>query len=211
MWRRLAIPFAAATLFMVTACSSGGANLGNPTSPPTATPDVTSQQNLPYAGAPKVSTPLPESIFTGDPCADTLTPDQVLKAVGKPSETVRKDQDSIGPGCEWFNTSTTGQVIMRYATKLQGGLSAIYENVKPKAEIWKPIDLLQGFPAVAYVSPSGGSPDKFCQISVGATDNTTIEVSMFLSLNSQGKKDPCESAKNVTDLIMTSLRAKAGV
>ncbi|WP_167369631.1 DUF3558 domain-containing protein [Amycolatopsis orientalis] len=196
-----------ATAVAVAACSGGGVT------PPVSSmkSSVAPEQTLPYGGAPKVSTPLPESIFAGDPCADTLNADQILKAVGKPSETERKDADSIGPGCEWFNTVTTGQVIMRYALKLPGGLSAIYENVKPKAEVWKPIASLQGFPAVAYVSPSGGSPDKFCQISIGVTDNTTVEISNFLGLTSQGKKNPCDSANIVADLVMTSLRAKAGV
>ncbi|WP_340681647.1 DUF3558 domain-containing protein [Amycolatopsis coloradensis] len=205
------IALGAATALTVAACSGSGATPGTSTPAPPTTPAASSGQELPYAGAPKVSMPLPESIFSGDPCADTLNADQILKAVGKPSETKRVDADTVGPGCQWLNKSTTGQVTMRYATKLPGGLSAIYENVKPKAEIWKPISSLQGFPAVAYVSPSGGSPTEFCQISIGATDSTTIEVSVFLSLNSEGKKDPCESANTVADLVMTSLRAKAGV
>ncbi|MGY6653372.1 DUF3558 domain-containing protein [Amycolatopsis sp. TRM77291] len=208
--RTWVIGLSVASLSVIAGCSGSGSGPGVTASNPTA-PETAPERTLPYAGAPKVPAPFPESVFAGDPCADSLSAEQILQAVGKPSETKRKDADSIGPGCQWFNTVTTGQVIMAYATKLPNGLSAIYENVKPKAEVWKPIASLQGFPAVAYVSPSGGSPDKFCQISIGATDSTTIEVSVFLSLDSQGKKDPCESAEVVADLVMTSLRAKAGV
>nr|WP_219148226.1 DUF3558 domain-containing protein [Amycolatopsis sp. TNS106] len=204
--------FATAAALAVAGCSGGGATPTSSTPPPLTVPGTTSAgEALPYAGAPKVPNPFPESIFAGDPCADSLNAEQIDMVLGAPVQTKRADADSIGPGCDWANTVTGGHAIMAYAIKLPGGLSAIYENVKPKAEVWKPIASLQGFPAVAYVSPSGGSPDKFCQISIGATDNTTIEISAFLSIESKGKKDPCDAAKAVADSVLTSLRAKAGV
>ncbi|MFI6302821.1 DUF3558 domain-containing protein [Amycolatopsis thailandensis] len=208
---KFAIGFSAATAFMLAGCSGGDGTPSTSPLPPFSTSQTASEQALPYAGAPKVSMPFPEKIFTIDPCTDTLDADQTLKAVGKPAETKRVDAETVGPGCQWLNTMTGGQAIMRFATKLKGGLSPIYENVKPKAEIWKPISSLQGFPAVAYVTPSGGTPDRFCQLSIGATDNTTIELTINLGDTSRGKKDPCESANTVADLVMTSLRAKAGV
>ncbi|MFD5091014.1 DUF3558 domain-containing protein [Amycolatopsis thailandensis] len=211
MWRQFIVTaVCAAAVFAVASCSGRDTNSESLTSTPSTTTNETSRQALPYGDAPKVQTPLPESIFSGDPCADSLTADQIMKTLGKPVDTKRADAETVGPGCDWRNTVTTGHAIMRYATKLPDGLSAIYENVKPNALKWEPLTV-QGFPAVAYVSPSGGSPDKFCQVSIGATDNTTIEISGFLSLNSQGKKDPCDAAKSTADLVMTSLRAKAGV
>ncbi|MGW4830500.1 DUF3558 domain-containing protein [Amycolatopsis japonica] len=208
MQRRFTVAGLCVLTLLAASCSGGNATPGTA---PSSIPHSSSEQALPYGGAPKVSTPFPEPIFSGDPCADTLNADQIDIALGTPVDTKRADAETVGPGCDWRNTVTNGHVIMRYATKLQGGLSAIYENVKPRAEVWKPIASLQGFPAVAYVSPSGGSPDAFCQISIGATDNTTIELSMFLGITTRGKKDPCESANTVADLVMTSLRAKAGV
>lgn len=218
MIRRYVV-LAGASVLLVAGCASG-ATSGTPIAISTvvsgslsSAPAVATSsdgQGLPYAGAPKVTTPFPESLFSGDPCADSLTAQQINTAVGAPVETKRADESRIGPGCDWANTVTGGHVIMRYATKLPGGLSAIYKNVQPTALKWKPF-ALQGFPAVAYVGPSGGTPDRFCQLSIGATDSTTIEISIFLSDASRGQKDPCEAANTVVELIMTSLRGSAGI
>ncbi|WP_370946983.1 DUF3558 domain-containing protein [Amycolatopsis sp. cg5] len=215
--RRIAVTGVGLLVLAAAGCTGGGTTPGTPSPVPSSgagsssvAPDTSAPgQGLPYAGAPKVTTPFPESLFAGDPCADSMNPQQIDTAIGAPVKTKRADEDRIGPGCDWLNTVTGGHVIMAYGVKLKDGLSAIYKNVQPSALKWEPLTL-QGFPAVAYVGPSGGTPDRFCQISIGATDNTTIEVSMFLGDTTRGKKNPCDAANTVANLIMTSLREKAG-
>lgn len=209
-------PLVASAAFAIIASLAGCSGTTTPGTPsatspiePSATPDATTSP-LPYAGAPRVPNPLPSSITNGDPCADFLTPEQVKLSLGTPTRTKRADEASIGPGCDWANTETAGHIIAAYATALPDGLSAVYKNIKPKANPWREFPSIQGFPAVGYVTPSGGSPDEFCQVSIGVNDGLTVELSVFLGSASRGKSDPCEVGQKISDRVMTSLRQKAG-
>src|SRR4051812_31677693 len=55
--------------------------------------------NLPFAGAPAVSAPLPASVLSGDPCADAFTPAQAEDFLGAPLKQRRDDLPELGPQC----------------------------------------------------------------------------------------------------------------
>ncbi|WP_116200914.1 DUF3558 domain-containing protein [Amycolatopsis circi] len=165
---------------------------------------------LPHDGAPKVETPLPGSTLSADPCQTGLTPSQVETVLGSG----QKRQDSgagsqLGPSCAWSNLDTGANVVVAYDTKSQQGLSGVYQNTKPQAVVWRVLSPIQGFPAVAHAT-SGVAADQNCQVSVGVSDQETVDVSIGLSSAKKGTKDPCEVTERTADLVMTNLKHKAG-
>lgn len=210
--RALAAVCATAVTLVVTACSGGGQ-----AAPP---PDGTGQSGnapaggepprtaLPHSGAPKVASPLPASVFGGGPCT-ALDPRQVTMALGT-DVAGRPDQNKTGPMCEWVNQETGAEVSVGFITETHQGLSGPYQNTKPQSVVWRELPPIQGFPAVAHVTPAGGPPDEFCAVSVGIVDDLSFDVSAFLSWDKKGKVDPCDAVARLAGLVVTTLRQKAG-
>jgi uncharacterized protein DUF3558 len=193
---------------LATACSGDNSKPPQGSGQPSASVTVDGEA-LPHSGAPKVPSPLPASVLAGDPCGDALTQDQLKRALGmvpagKPGEI------PTGRKCDWSNQESGSFVGVYYVTTPREGLSASYQNVKPQATVWRELSPLQGFPAVASVTPSGGSPDEFCQVSVGLADDLAFNASVFLGRAKKGTVDPCEGAEKVADMVVTTLRQKAG-
>jgi hypothetical protein len=168
-----------------------------------------SQQALPYAGAPKVSNPLPDSVLSGDPCG-ALTAQQVRDALGIDIQGRRDSLPGIGPECIWSNVDSSAKVTVFFVTEPGKGLSDLYENSKPQSVVWRELPPVQGFPAVAYVTSFGGDPKTFCAVSVGLTDKLSIDVSLYLGDAKVGKVDPCTVAPRAADAVVTTLKQKAG-
>ncbi|MCU1687738.1 MAG: hypothetical protein JWQ81_8477 [Amycolatopsis sp.] len=197
---------AAAMAVLTTACSHSSA-----TPPPTSannTSTSATSSGLPHSGAPKVEHPLPASVVSGTPC-DGLTSQQLTQILTTVPPT-RPNTDAAGPSCTWINSDKNSLVSLAYDTQDHTGLSGFYENTKPQATVWKPLPDIQGFPAVAHVTPSGGSPTDFCQVSIGIADDISVDVSIGLSDAKKGKADPCEVTAQVSDMVVTNLRQKAG-
>jgi hypothetical protein len=213
MIRRTAIGIIG-VLALVSGCSNGNTS-GTPTPTPSSSTDSTgdssaapssSEQSLPFAGAPKVSNPLPASVLAGDPCADALTPEQITQALGAQVQGESNAINRIGPSCEWFNRDTTGKVTVTYVTETHVGLSGVYQNSRPGDSSWKELPLIQGFPAVAHNKVTSS-----CQVSVGLADDLSIDVTTHLgSSKGGGQSDPCEVAPQVANLVVTTLKKKAG-
>ncbi|MFD9889736.1 DUF3558 domain-containing protein [Amycolatopsis sp. NPDC059027] len=203
----------AALTMVLTGCSGTKPDPPGQTSskpPDGAANSSSTPQALPYAGAPKVATPLPNSVLTGGPCA-ALTAQQVKDGIGVNDPGKPDTVPGIGARCVWSNVETSGQVLVYYVTETGKGLSGLYENTKPQSVVWKPLPAIQGFPAVAYVSSSGGDPKDFCAVSVGIADNLTVEAAMFLGRSKRGKVDPCTIAPLEANDVVTTLRGKVGV
>lgn len=198
----------------VIAAAAGGCSRGLPSGSPPTTPqdsraaNSNPQPSVPFAGAPKVPAPLPDSALAGDPCT-ALTPQQVKDALGDNVNQKRHDISGIGPSCYW-SADTGAAVAVTLDTQPRHGLSGLYANVQPKAEVWKVLPAIQGFPAVANVTPSGGAPDRYCSISVGLLDTATVDVGLFLGDSKIGKIDPCNVASRAADAAVSTLRQKAG-
>jgi hypothetical protein len=211
MMRRAVIGIIGVLAF-VSACSDGNTT-GTPGSASLGSSDSgasqsnspsSSAQSLPFAGAPKVSNPLPASVLSGDPCADALTPQQVGDALGAQVHGEPHTVDQLGPSCEWFNRDTTGKITVLYVTRTHVGLSADYQNSKPGDSSWRELPLIQGFPAVAHNKTASS-----CQVTVGLADDFSIDVTVALSLAKSGKSDPCEVAPRAADAVVSTLKKKA--
>ncbi|OXM42540.1 DUF3558 domain-containing protein [Amycolatopsis alba DSM 44262] len=191
----------------------GACATGDPTDTvsqtPSSAPASSNSPNtsLPYAGAPKVTNPLPASVLSGDPCSTALTPGQVKQAIGvevpgKPNNLV----ETVGNGCTWANSATLGQILVTYVTKTHDGLSGVYKNSQPKNPIWRPLADIQGFPAVAY----SNNKDQDCTVTIGIADDLSVDVGGFLGDGKRGKADSCEVTAQMAGLVVSTLKQRAG-
>ncbi|WP_329065594.1 DUF3558 domain-containing protein [Amycolatopsis sp. NBC_01480] len=186
-------------------CSGGPAAAPASTSP--SSPTVAA---LPHSGAPKVEHPLPASVLSGDPCAEALTSTQLKDIIGIAPQGEHKDTAGLGPSCDWHNSDAGSLVTVSYSTEVQEGLSLVYQNTKPKSQVWRVLPPIQGFPAVAHLAIGADLQNQFCQVSVGITDELTFEATLILGNANRGKQDPCDLAPRVADMVVTNLRQKAG-
>lgn len=177
-------------------------------SSPSSVPSSPQAESLPHSGAPKVLNPLPASAIGGDPC-QSMTADQLKDALGQIQRTKPDTNSVVGPGCIWSNLDTDANLAVGYNSGDHSGLSGWYENTKPQAVVWKELTV-QGFPAVAHVTPSGGDPKDFCQISVGINDQQTVDVTVGLGDSKKGNTDPCQVTAHAADVVVANLRQKVG-
>ncbi|WP_244287363.1 DUF3558 domain-containing protein [Amycolatopsis rubida] len=199
------------TAVLLAGCSGGSAPSPAPDATNAPPPSSASGKTLPYAGAPKVEHPLPESVLSVHPCDGALTPEQVKTLVGKPTQGEHADNPALGTECHWSNRDTGSLATVLYTTKVSDGLSAAYANTKPQAKRWHPLSPIQGLPAVAAsVYKQQATTDSFCQVTVGISDQKTIDASVSLGYSQIGKKDPCDAAAVVADMVITNLKQKAG-
>ncbi|WP_409466913.1 DUF3558 domain-containing protein [Amycolatopsis sp. GA6-003] len=166
---------------------------------------------LPHSGAPKVEHPLPASVLSGQPCEQALTPDQLNQIFGTVPQGKPGILAGVGPKCEWSNLDSGAGLGIYYATLTHQGLSGLYQNTKPQAKVWRELPPIQGFPAVANSTFGSGTQNGFCQVSVGITDELTVDASLTPSDAKRASgADPCELSARVADLVVTNLKRKAG-
>ena len=201
----------AAGVVVLAGCSTGGAidTSAPPTSRDVSAPSTSrTTSTMPYAGAPKVSNPLPASVLDGDPCANALTPEQVKQAIGvqvagKPNTLVA---EALGPSCAWANITSLGQIIVTYVTQPRTGLSGVYKNTKPKNPVWREISDLHGFPAVAF----SDNTDHDCTVTIGIADDLSVDVGGILGDTKRGKADSCEVVAQMAGLVVDTVKKRAG-
>ncbi|WP_143132571.1 DUF3558 domain-containing protein [Amycolatopsis rubida] len=89
----------AATVVLVAGCSGGS----TPSLPPVLSdiPGSSSAagKTLPYAGAPKVENPMPDSVLSTHPCDGAFTSGQVREILGKEIPGKHADNASLGAQC----------------------------------------------------------------------------------------------------------------
>ncbi len=198
---------AAAVVAIVAGCS------GSPEAAPTNTPPVSSSAvaaGLPHSGAPKVEHPLPEAVVSGQPCEGALTSGQLNEIFGMVPQGKPETLPGIGPKCRWSNPDSGAGLTVYYGTQTRQGLSALYQNTKPKAQVWRELSPVQGFPAVASVSIGSDAKDQFCQVTVGITDESTVDAALTVGDSKRGKVDPCELSARVADMVVANLKRKGG-
>ncbi|MFB9924886.1 DUF3558 domain-containing protein [Amycolatopsis halotolerans] len=187
---------------LAAACSSP--TDGTATPPGSAT--APSSQTPPYGGAPKVENPLPDNALSGDPC-QALTSQQITDQLG--SALAGKPDSHPVPSCSWTNTETTASIGVSYYPASNDGLSNAYVNVKPQMKRWDVLPPIQGFPAVAYATQPGPTPNT-CDVLVGVTDRLSFLVDVAPRTGKMGKVDPCPLAADVANDVLTTLKQKAG-
>jgi hypothetical protein len=154
-----------------------------------------------------VDDPLSADVLDGSPCETALTADQVSTFLG--DSTRRSESDSqLGPVCNWSSNAGSGaSIAMNYQTKSDQGLSLAYQNVHPTAARWKPLDPIQGFPAVAYAT---SNDKRACVVVVGVSDELAYPMALTLGdkATSEGK-DSFDLGPQVADAVLTNLKARA--
>jgi hypothetical protein len=135
-----------------------------------------------------------------------LTTDQLDQILGTAPQGEPDSTAGFGPSCNWHADAT---VSVSYITQAHQGLSAVYQNTKPKVTLWPVLPLIQGFPAVGFADKLGERAGDICTVSVGIADDLSFNAGLVLSPAKTGKADPCDLAR-VADMVVTNLRQKAG-
>ncbi|WP_037360367.1 DUF3558 domain-containing protein [Amycolatopsis orientalis] len=206
--RTLATVLGAVAVASVAAGCSGGSAAPPSTSTPAS---ASTAAALPHSGAPKVEKPLPASVLSGQPCQEALTPDQLNQIFGTAPQGKPDNLAGLGPNCKWNNIDSGAGLTVSYTTQTHQGLSALYQNTKPQAKVWRELPPIQGFPAVAHSTYSSGTQDGFCAVSVGIADDLSFDASLTPSDAKRASgADPCELSARVADMVVTNLKRKAG-
>jgi hypothetical protein len=199
----------ALTAVTLAGCSSDPGTGGSPSSTQAvSSTSASAGSGLPYAGAPKITNPLPVSVLSSDPCASALTADQTKMIFGQVETGARSDSGTLGPACSWTNPETGALVLVTYILA-HDGLSAVYQNTKPHAIVWRET-IVQGFPAVAHLTKGSGPKEQFCTISVGIADNASADIGLTLSPAKIGTADPCSVDLQIAGMVAGNLKQKAG-
>ncbi|MCP2255643.1 Protein of unknown function (DUF3558) [Prauserella aidingensis] len=208
--KRIIVSLAACALLLTAACSSEADGQAEPTgsapTPPASSKAESSpsaSSDLPHSGAPAVENPLPEAVLEEHPCDAALTPQQLDDALGKEGVQQETKDTGAGPGCDWSNPERFSGLQVGYNTATREGLSAFYQNTKPKSAVFQEADPVAGFPAVEF-QPSVGSD--FCTTAVGLADEYSVSVTV--TVGDEGA-DPCQGAARVAADVVGNLKAKA--
>ncbi|MFI7680200.1 DUF3558 domain-containing protein [Actinophytocola sp. NPDC049390] len=199
-----------ATLMLAAGCTT--TSVGSPLPVPNGDPSEgsssvppSSDSELPFAGAPKVDDPLDTSQFQDDPCKALVAAqadDLNVHFPGEPGE------GPLGNTCGFRGKSDRRALVdVRSLDKYPYGLSATYQAEEDgKWAHFAKLPLVEGYPAVAYGAvdqrDTGG-----CVVDVGTSDEVVFEVSLQLSTDNIGKKDPCETAAMVAGMVVQTMKA----
>ncbi|MEV6642787.1 DUF3558 domain-containing protein [Amycolatopsis sp. NPDC051371] len=185
---------------LISACS------GTPKAPATTTTAPSSTASA-DSDVPKVQSPLPTTALDGSPCDSALTSSQVAHFLGQ-STPAKPSDTQLGPLCQWSSASGSGAgITVAYQTESDQGIRLAYQNVKPKAARWQPLEAIQGLPAVAYTNTDD---KRACVIVVGVTDELAFSTGLTLGDKAAGEgKDCFDLAPEVADTVLTNLKARA--
>jgi uncharacterized protein DUF3558 len=164
-------------------------------------------EDLPFAGAPKVDTPLDTSSYEQDPCK-SLSADQA-ENLSLPSAG-RIDHDVVlGVGCDWVNKETGGEVEIVFVVGDPTGLSSEYDaNKRGEWEFFEELPDIEGYPAIAR-----GDPDDrdigHCTVVVGVADDMAFETILRLSEVNVDRLKPCDVASEVAGMAVRTMKEGA--
>ncbi|MEV8613139.1 DUF3558 domain-containing protein [Amycolatopsis sp. NPDC051373] len=180
---------------VVAACSgsTGGTPEPSPSSPSSAGP-----------ATPKIESPLPASLIQGDPCA-ALTPAQVDSLFTNPPTRDQAAKDTgVAKSCGWHDIDRGSLVGIQFVYAWKHGLSDVYAT--QGRGFFKVLAPVQGYPVAAY-GPSDLRSKGMCNVAVGIADNAAFEADVQFANSAVGKGDPCDDARKVADLAITTLKA----
>jgi len=161
-------------------------------------------EELPFAGAPKVTDPLDTSRYEQDPC-QSLTSDQA-QSLNLPPTGKINDKVALSNACEWFNPDTRGRVMVSFIVDDPRGLSPEYD-VKNRGgwEFFEELPNIEGYPAIARNNPDDRDIGR-CTVVVGVADDMAFAIDLKLSQVNIGVKDPCEVATDVAGLALQTMK-----
>ncbi|WP_432850840.1 DUF3558 domain-containing protein [Amycolatopsis sp. CA-161197] len=185
---------------VVAACSgtTGGAVTPKPS---TAAPSSSAGPQVPT-----IANPLPASLIQGDPCM-ALTPTQVGSLFsGTPTRDPAAKDTGVAKACFWSDVQRGSHVGIQLVYAWKHGLADVY--AKKDQGFFKELAPVQGYPVVAY-GPSDERPDGRCGVAVGISDDAAFEADAQVATSAVGTGDPCEDARKVADLAVTTLKGDA--
>ncbi|WP_376774757.1 DUF3558 domain-containing protein [Amycolatopsis jiangsuensis] len=186
---------------MVVACS--GTTAGTATPGPSSAP-AASSSGLPV---PTVAQPLPASVVQGDPCK-ALTDAQVDGLfTNTPTRDHAADDTGVAHACSWHDVDRGSLVTIQFVYAWKRGLTDVYAT-QAKGGFFKVLQPVQGYPVVAY-GPSDDRSRGRCGVAVGIADNAAFEADATVAQSATGTGDPCEDARNVANLALTTLKGGA--
>lgn len=175
---------------------------GPATSESTSTPSR--DDELPFAGAPRVNDPLDTSRYEHDPCK-SVTADQAQNELNLPPTGVPLDNVALGKGCEWKNEETRAYLHIIFVVDDPRGLSPEYEvNDNGGWAFFKELPEIEGYPAIARDKPDDRDLG-YCTVVVGVADDMSFESTLQLSGANVGHKDPCEMAAYAASLALQTM------
>jgi hypothetical protein len=176
------------------------------TTPGTSAPASSANggESLPAHGAPKVEVPLDRATFEQTPC-DSLTSSQLTELFGVAVRGEPDPRETVGPTCNWHDDDSTASVGVMYTKDglRPDGVSGLYAQ-KDTLDFFQPMASIQGYPVVAY-SSSDGRADGYCQVAIGTSDRSAMDIGITQSQQNVGKTDPCEAAHGVAEMVIGNI------
>lgn len=173
----------------------------------TSTPSESNDEDLPFAGAPKVDDPLDTSRFEKDPC-QALTADQA-ESLNLPAKGTLNDKVTLGIGCDWRNPETRGEVKINFIVDDPRGISPEYDAAEQgKWAYFDELPPIDGYPAIARDAVDDRDTG-YCIVVVGVADDMAFESIVQLSGANVREKDPCDVAADVAGLALETMKAGA--
>jgi hypothetical protein len=195
-----------------TTTSEGEPRPADPTSSASADPTSGSpggdEEELPFAGAPKVNDPLDTSRYEEDPCR-SITGEQAQQELNLPPTGEPMENVALGVGCEWKNTDTRAYLHIVFIVDDPRGLSPEYQvNDEGGWEFFEERPDIEGYPAVARDGVDDRARGR-CTVVVGVADDMAFESTLQLRGSNIGKKDPCEMAAFAASLALQTMKQGA--
>lgn len=201
--RYLAFPVLLAVAATLVAC--GGDEPGQPQLAPTS--QISGDTGESEAGAPAVASPLPASLIKGDPCK-ALTAEQVKTLFSGVEPDVGPARDTgAAMQCTWANLDRGSSVGIQLVYAWENGLDTVYSK-KAEAELFEELEPVQGYPVVAY-GPTDDRQTGRCNLAVGIADDAAFEADVKVADAKAGEVDPCEDARKVADLAVTTMKGQS--
>jgi hypothetical protein len=165
------------------------------------------EEELPFAGAPKVNDPLDTSRYQQDPCR-SLTADQAQSLNLPPTGTIN-DKVALGIGCDWLNQETRGEVGIDFLVDDPRGLSPEYDaNNRGEWKYFDELPDIEGYPAIAR-GDFDHRDTGFCTVLVGVADDMAFATSVQQSQANIGSREPCDVAAEVAGMALQTMKAGA--
>ncbi|WET79536.1 DUF3558 domain-containing protein [Amycolatopsis sp. QT-25] len=201
MRRRTQFLSVAITAVVVLAGGCSDQKPGTPTPVPSPTPP---SAQLPRDGAPAVTDPIKNtSGAETDPCSAVKTA-QVEEFGGKVEKTVT-DNGGLGKNCGWIFEEGPSNVNAGMVVGNKEGLSSLYaKNAHGDFATFKPVDPIEGYPAVIYGTTGGR--EGFCNLAVGLRDDLVYTVVPQLYSGNPMVNDPCGLATKVAAAAIKNLK-----
>ncbi|MFK0243090.1 DUF3558 domain-containing protein [Amycolatopsis azurea] len=191
---RRSTPFLSVAISAVVVFAGGCSDpkTGNPTSAPSPTAPST---QLPKDGAPAVAQPIKNTAGAEtDPCS-AVTTAQIEQFGGKVEKTVT-DDSPLGKNCGWIFEEGPSNVNAGLVVGNKEGLSSLYaKKAHGDFVTFKPIDSIEGYPAVTYGTTEGR--EGLCNLAVGLRDDLVYTVIPQLYTGNPMLADPCGMATKV--------------